>query len=88
MLGYMSPNAFYAPYLKTPWFNHEQPFKISRAQAEQDSKGEDGRTDALSDMVMKAQQIKLLSDINQKKYLQNQNATIINMLVQMFQSKK
>jgi hypothetical protein len=31
----------------------------------------------------------LLSDINQNlKYLQNQNATIINMLVQMFQSKK
>lgn len=89
MLGYMSPNAIYAPYLKTPWFNYERPFRISRTEAEQDSKGEDERTDATSDMVMKTQQIKLLSDINQNlKYLQNQNATIINMLVQMFQSKK
>ena len=89
MLGYMSPNAYYAPYLKTPWLNYRQPFRNSRTQAEQDSKGEAERTDALSDMVMKAQQIKLLIDINQNlKYLQNQNATIINMPVQMFQSKK
>lgn len=89
MLEYMSPNAFYAPYLKTPWLNYGQPFRNSKTQAEQDSKGEDERTDALSDMVMKTQQIKLLSDINQNlKYLQNQNATIINMLVQMFQSEK
>jgi hypothetical protein len=89
MLDYMSPNTFYAPYLKTPWLNYGQPFRISRTQAEQDSKREDERTDALSDMVMKTQQSKLLSDIYQNlKYLQNQNATIINMLVQMFQSKK
>jgi hypothetical protein len=89
MLEHVSPNAFYAPYLKTPWLNYRQPFMISRTQAEQDSKGKDERTDALSDLAMKTQQIKLLSDINQNlKYLQNQNATIINMLVQMFQSKK
>jgi hypothetical protein len=89
MLEHVSPNAFYAPFLKTPWLNYRQPFMISRAQAEQDSKGKDERTDALSDLAMKTQQIKLLSEINQNlKYLQNQNATIINMLVQMFQSKK
>jgi hypothetical protein len=89
MLEHVSPNAFYAPYLKTPWLNYRQPFMISTTQAEQDSKGKDERTDALSDLAMKTQQIKLLSEINQNlKYLQNQNATIINMLVQMFQSKK
>lgn len=89
MLEHVSPNAFYAPYLKTPWLNYRQPFMISRTQGEQDSKGKDERTDALSDLAMKTRQIELLSDINQNlKYLQNQNATIINMLVQMFQSKK
>ena len=97
MLEHVSPNAFYAPYLKTPWLNYRQPFMISRTQGEQDSKGKDERTDALSDLAMKTcfsiklccREIELLSDINQDlKYLQNQNATIINMLVQMFQSKK
>lgn len=89
MLGYMSPNAYYTPCPKTPWLNSRHPFRVSRTQAEQDSKGESERTDALSDRVMKAQQMKLLITINQNlQYLQNQNATIINILVQMFQSKK
>lgn len=91
MLGYMSPNAYYTPCPKTPWLNSRHPFRASRTQAEQDSKGESERTDALSDRVMKAQQMKLLITINinqNLQYLQNQNATIINILVQMFQSKK
>lgn len=89
MLGYMSPNAYYTPYPKTPWLNSRHPFRVSRTQAEQDSKGEYERTDAFGDMVMQTQQMKLLITINQNlQYLQNQNATIINILVQMFQSKK
>lgn len=89
MLGYMSPNAYYTPYPKTPWLNSRHPFRVSRTQAEQDSKGEYERSDAFNDMVMQTQQMKLLITINQNlQYLQNQNATIINILVQMIQSKK
>lgn len=89
MLEYMSPNAYYTPYPKTPWLNSRHHFRVSSTKAEQDSKGEYERADALSDMVMQTQQMKLLITINQSlQYLQNQNATIINILVQMFQSKK
>ena len=85
----MSADAYYTPFPKTPSLNTRHPFRVSRTQAEQGSKGESERTDALSDMVMKAQQVKLLITINQNlQHLQNQNATIINILVQMFQSKK
>jgi hypothetical protein len=84
----MSPNAYYTPYPKAPWLNSRDPFRVSRKQAEQD-KGEYQRNDASSDMVMQTQKMKLLITINQNlQYLQNQNATIINILVQMFQSKK
>ena len=71
MLGYMSPNAYYTPYPKTPWLNSRHHFRVSRTKAEQDSKGEYERADALSDMVMQSQQMKLLITSNQSlQYLQ------------------
>ena len=89
MFGYMSADAYYTPFPKTPWLKSRHHFRVSRTQAEQGSKGESERTEDLSDMVVKAQQMKLLITINQNlQYLQNQNATIINILVQMYQSKK
>ena len=60
MLGYMSPNAYYTPYPKTPWLNSRHHFRVSRTKAEQDSKGEYERADALSDMMMQSQQMKSL----------------------------
>lgn len=70
-----------------PYFRRSSDFSMTSAQ--QNSKGDSESFDALMDTAVKLQHVQLLANINQNvQNLQNQNATIINLLTKILQLQK